>query len=71
MIYTYKTLAGARRKRRAIDGVIIRILTGRCDLFVVTRSFFGTKIRSVADDGVCLGSIDLPDLAFQSERVEP
>lgn len=67
MIYSYSTLAGARKKRREIGGCIIRILAAPDDLFVVVPSFLQTQIMSVDEDGKCDGSISLVDLTARAD----
>ena len=67
MIYSYSTLAGARKKRREIGGCIIRILADPDDLFVVVPSFLQTQIMSVDEDGKCDGSISLVDLTARAD----
>ena len=70
MIYSYSTLAGARKKRREIGGCIIRIRCRPYDIFVVVPSFLQTQIMSVDEDGKCDGSISLVDLTTSAVDAE-
>ena len=67
MIAAYSTIAGARRRRREVNGCIIRVLCEPDHMFIVVPSFLGTQIMSVDETGKADGSISLMGLATRHD----